>query len=97
MAEIARGVEGAGEVSDGLEESTPELSVVVNKDAANEEGLTVAQVYQFVATKLAGAQEITQVTLDGKEYPLTVADGRDLALGQQDIANLEIEVTQQTA
>ena len=34
----------------------------------------MAQVYQFVATKLAGAQEITQVTLDGKEYPLTVAD-----------------------
>ena len=95
VAELARGVEGAGEVSDGLEDSTPELTVVVNKDAANEEGLTVAQVYQFVATKLAGAQEITQVTLDGKEYPLTVADGRDLALGAADIENLEIEVTQQ--
>ena len=95
VAELARGVEGAGEVSDGLEDSTPELTVVVNKDAANEEGLTVAQVYQFVATKLAGAQEITQVTLDGKEYPLTVADGRDLALEAADIENLEIEVTQQ--
>ena len=95
VADLARGVEGAGEVSDGLEDSTPELTVVVNKDAANEEGLTVAQVYQFVATKLAGAQEITQVTLDGKEYPLTVADGRDLALEAADIENLEIEVTQQ--
>ena len=95
VAELARGVEGTGEVSDGLEDSTPELTVVVNKDAANEEGLTVAQVYQFVATKLAGAQEITQVTLDGKDYPLTVADGRDLALEAADIENLEIEVTQQ--
>ena len=95
VAELARGVEGAGEVSDGLEDSTPELTVVVNKDAANEEGLTVAQVYQFVATKLAGTQEITQVTLDGKDYPLTVADGRDLALEAADIENLEIEVTQQ--
>ena len=95
VAEIARGVEGAGDVSDGLEESVPELTVTVDKNAANEEGLTVAQVYQFVATKLAGAQEITQVTLDGKEYPVTVADGRDLALQPQDIENLEIEVTQQ--
>ena len=95
VAEIARGVEGAGDVSDGLEESVPELTVTVDKNAANEEGLTVAQVYQFVATKLAGAQKITQVTLDGKEYPVTVADGRDLALQPQDIENLEIEVTQQ--
>ena len=95
VAEIARGVEGAGDVSDGLEESVPELTVTVDKNAANEEGLTVAQVYQFVATKLAGAQEITQVTLDGKDYPVTVADGRDLALQPQDIENLEIEVTQQ--
>ena len=95
VAEIARGVEGAGDVSDGLEESVPELTVTVDKNAANEEGLTVAQVYQFVATKLAGVQEITQVTLDGKEYPVTVADGRDLALQPQDIENLEIEVTQQ--
>ena len=95
VAEIARGVEGAGDVSDGLEESVPELTVTVDKNAANEEGLTVAQVYQFVATKLAGAQEIMQVTLDGKEYPVTVADGRDLALQPQDIENLEIEVTQQ--
>lgn len=95
VAEIARGVEGAGDVSDGLEESVPELTVTVDRNAANEEGLTVAQVYQFVATKLAGAQEITQATLDGKEYPVTVADGRDLALQPQDIENLEIEVTQQ--
>ena len=36
VAEIARGVEGAGEVSDGLEESVPELTVTVSKDAANE-------------------------------------------------------------
>ena len=35
------------------------------------------------------------MTLDGKEYPVTVADGRDLALQPQDIENLEIEVTQQ--
>ena len=92
VADIVRGIEGASDISDGLEQSEPELTVRVDKTAANEEGLTVAQVYQFVATKLAGEQEITQITLDGKEYPVTVAEQSNLDLTAQDVANLEIEV-----
>ncbi len=40
------------EVSDVNEDSTEELKVVVNKNLAIKEGLTTAQVYQQIASKL---------------------------------------------
>ena len=41
-------VDGLTEISNGLEEATPEYRLVVNKDKAAQYGLTVAQVYQKV-------------------------------------------------
>ena len=93
VADIVRSIEGTTDISDGLEQSTPELSIIVDKDLANDEGLTVAQVYQFIAQKLVGAVEITKVTLDGKEYALTVAEGEDLKLTPDQLQDLEIEVS----
>ena len=92
IAELASTVEGAGKISDGLEKTVPEMSVVVDKDAANAEKLTVAQVFQFLAAKLADPQEITDITITGKEYPVRVVEGKNLTLTQADLEHLEIEV-----
>ena len=45
-------VEGVGEVSDGLEDAAPALQVAVDRNAAMEKGVTVAQVYMQVAAAL---------------------------------------------
>ncbi len=92
IAELASTVEGVGKISDGLEKTVPEMSVVVDKDAANAEKLTVAQVFQFLAAKLADPQEITDITITGKEYPVRVVEGKNLTLTQADLEHLEIEV-----
>lgn len=92
VAEIARGTEGAVDVSDGLEESVPELRLVVDKEKAIDNGLTTAQVFQFVAQKLAGEIEVTKVTVDGKELTLYVVDGKNADLSPEDLEALEIEV-----
>ena len=93
VADLARQVEGVVNVDDGMEESVPELRVVVDKEKAIDEGLTVAQVYQFIATKLYGPMEVTQVTLDGKSLSLNLIDGQNSQLRPEDIENLEIEVS----
>ena len=93
IAEIAASLEGAQDVSDGLEQSVPELRVVVDKDRANDEGLSVAQVYQYLASRLADPQQITSVRIDGKDYPVELVEGRNLDLTAAQIADLEIEVS----
>ncbi len=93
VAEIVRSVDGAAEVDDGLENSVPELSVTVDKEKAIDKNLTVGQVLQFVATKIAGKTEISQATLDGRTLSIYLIDGRNSDITPENLENLEIEVT----
>ena len=57
VASLVENVEGTDEVSDGMEESTPELRIVVNKEKAMEYKQTVAQIYSLVYAKLSGIRD----------------------------------------
>lgn len=92
VAGIAASVEGTKDVNDGAEESVPEMRIVVDKEKAIDEGLTTAQVYQFIAGKLYGSVEITSVTLDGKTLSVNLIDGKNAELKPEDLEDLEIEV-----
>ncbi|MBQ8088093.1 MAG: efflux RND transporter permease subunit, partial [Clostridia bacterium] len=91
VADIVRSVPGATEVSDGLETAVPEMRVMVDKEAASEHNLTVAQVLQFLGGKLAGKTEITQATLDGAALSIYVIDGRNSTITPDTLQDLEIE------
>lgn len=84
-------IEGLTEVSNGLEESTPEYRVIVDKDAAAKYGLTVAQVYQRVQKALAESSSTTTLTTDEKEYPVYVKDEKAEGYTLRDVENLTIE------
>ncbi len=93
VADVVRTVDGAQNVSDGLESSVPEMRITVDKEKAIDKGLTVGQVIQFVATKLAGKTEITQATLDGKNLSIYIIDGRNAGITPDDLEDLEMEAT----
>lgn len=93
VTEIVKNVDGAVNVDDGLESSVPEMRITVDKEKAIDKGLTVAQVIQFVATKLAGKTEITQATLDGRNMSIYVLDGRNSGITPDSLEDLEIEAT----
>jgi len=92
VAELARQTEGVTDVDDGLEDAVPEMRIQVDKEKAIEKGLTTAQVYQFIAQKVMGRVEISQVTLDGKEFSIYLQDGANRELKPEDLEDLEIEV-----
>ncbi len=92
LAQLARDTEGTVDVDDGLEDAVPELRLIVNKERAIEDNLTVAQVYQFIAQKLMGKTEVSKVTLDGKEMKIQLIEGRNKNLRPDEIRDLEIEV-----
>ena len=91
VSEIVRGVEGTAAIDDGLEASVPEIRITVDKDRATDYNLTVGQVLQFVATKLAGKTEITEAALDGKSMSVYIIDGRNSSITPDTLADLEIE------
>lgn len=95
IAVIVEGVEGTADVSDGLEESTGELRVIVDRDKAIEHGLTVAEVFQQIYEKLAESASATTLETAINEYSVYVKDAEDIELTRQLLKDLEIVRTKQ--
>ncbi len=95
IAVIVEGVEGTANVSDGLEESTGELRVIVDRDKAIEHGMTVAEVFQQIYEKLAESSSATTLETAINEYSVYVKDAEDLELTRQLLKELEISRTKQ--
>lgn len=95
IADILEGVEGTVEVSDGLDDPTPELRVTVDKNKAMTHGLTVAQIYQEIYARVAGGKTATTLTVNSRDYPVIVVEEANENLTRDDIRNYEFTVTGQ--
>lgn len=87
VAEIVAGVEGTVEVSDGLEETAPELRIVVDKSKSIAKGLTVGQVLMTLGEQLNSNKAVTTLTVGNDEYQVFVKDEKDLKAKTQDYVN----------
>lgn len=90
-AELVGQVEGTQEVSDGIEEKTQELRMIVDKDQAMEYQLTTAQIYRFLQEKLAEARSTTTLSTESRDYPVMIVNAEDTTLTRADIRKLSIE------
>lgn len=72
LADALSEVDGVTEVSNGIEDPSPEINFTVDKEKAMEHGLTVAQVYEKVATALQTSASVMELTEDGLTYDVTV-------------------------
>ena len=95
IAELVRQTEGTAEVSDGMEDSTEELRIIIDREKAIEHGLTVAQVFQQISAKLADATSATTLETEIKEYDVYVKHAGDIALTRETVKQLMIDVTKQ--
>lgn len=95
IAAIVEDTEGTVEVSDGLQDTTEELRIIIDRNKAIEHGLTVAQVFQQIAAKLAAASSATTFETEIKEYDVHVKSASDIALTRETVKALNIDVTKQ--
>lgn len=79
IAKILDNVEGTIDVSNGMEDSTLETRIVVDKNKAMEYGLTIAQVYQIISTGIENEKIATQVSIDNNEYPIIISKNIDVS------------------
>ena len=93
VAAILETVEGTAEVSDGLDEADEELRIIIDKEEAVHYGLTVAQVYTQIYTKLAAASSATTLVAADKDYNVYVMNGNDIELTRELVKELEITGT----
>ncbi len=92
VAEIVSNVKGTQNVSDGMEEVTRELRVVVDKAKAIAHNLTVAQIYQELAAKLRDQTSATSLEMDAATIDILVEEQKNQELTREDIKNLVLDV-----
>lgn len=95
IAQLVRDTEGTTEVSDGMEDSTEELRIIIDRDKAIEHGLTVAQIYQQIAARLADASSATTLETEIRDYDVYVKNANDIALTRDTVKRIRIDVKKQ--
>lgn len=88
VSEILEQTEGTMEISDGLENTTPQIVITVDKDKASGYGMTVAQVYQLVYGKMADSSSATVISTDLKDYEVYVDTGEQESITREDLKKL---------
>ncbi|MCI8416727.1 MAG: MMPL family transporter [Lachnospiraceae bacterium] len=93
LAKKLEEMEGLTEISDGQEETTGELRVIVDRDKAISQGLTVAQVFSMLNAKLADPSSATTLMTEIKDYDVLVMNGDDIELTRDTLEQLVLTVS----
>lgn len=93
FADIVENTEGTENAFNGIEETTQELRISVDKEKAMKKGLTVAQVFMDITSTLSSEQEATSLETGGDSITVDVVDGSAKGLTEKDIRSHVIETT----
>lgn len=91
MAKQLETVEGIDETDNGVGATSPEIKVSVNKAKAAEKGLTVAQVYQQVASAVASEKTSTALTNgNGSDLDVVIVKDESKKVSPDAIGSIDI-------
>lgn len=93
IADTINTVEGAENAYNGIDETTTELRVSVDKEEAVKHGLTVAQVFADLAATMNSETEATELETENDTVTVDVINGTAQELTEEDIKNHVIETT----
>ena len=86
-------VNGVQKVDSGVEDTTPEIKITVDKDKATKKGLTVAQVFMDLSKAIKSETTSTKLTTNSENLDVIVIDEKAEKLTPNDIKNYKLTVT----
>ena len=94
LVNLLSNVEGTTNIDGGMGVSTKEERIIINKNKAMKYGLTVAQVFQQISSKLSTETTSTTLTIDSEDYPVIIVNHDTSNL--EELRNVEISGTKGT-
>ena len=91
IAKMLEDIEGTVDVSDGIDKEAMEMRITVDKEKAMEKGLTVAQVFADINSKLSKGKTSTTLTVNNEDFPVIVVDGEKQSIERKDLEDLTIK------
>ncbi len=93
IADIVGSVEGTENAFNGIEETTQELRISVDKEKAMKHGLTVAQVFMDISSAMSSQQQAINLETANDSITVDVVDETAKGLTEKDIRDHVIETT----
>ncbi len=91
VMDVIGNVEGYTDISNGEEDADKVIHLVIDKNKAMSMGLSVAQIYQDIATKLTTSADSVKVTIDGIDMQVTIVNELE-PLNRENLMNREFTV-----
>lgn len=93
VSQIVRNTEGILKVEDGLDDTTPSFTIVVDKEKAAKYSMTVAQVFQLVYGEMASTTSATTISTNLRDYEVYVQSEQQSKVSVDDIKKLTFTYT----
>lgn len=93
VAGVMENIKGLTDISDGQEDTTEEIHIVVDKTKAIKNGLTVAQVYQAISAELAEGKTATSITQNDTSYDVVIEKNSKYASSRAKLKNMKLTGT----
>lgn len=93
MAEKLATVDGIDETDSGIGATSGEIKVTVDKTKAAKKSLTVAQVYQQIATAITSETTSSTLTNSGKDLDVVVIKGENSDVTKNNIKDIKLTYT----
>jgi len=87
-------MEGIDVVDDGQQDPVHEIRVIVDKNEAMKYGLTVAQIYQSVASGIKEETTSTTLAIQNKDYPVVIVQDAASLTQLDNLQDLKLKGTQ---
>ena len=92
VMEVLNEVPGFKNVKNGMEDTEPELRLLIDKDKARRCGVTEAQLYQLIAEKLTTEKTAVTLSIDDRDMDVVIYD-ENHELTKENLLSLEFEET----
>lgn len=92
VQEIVAEIKGFENISNGQEDGAEEIHLMINKDKAMKKGLTVAQIYSTVATRLTTESNSVTMTVGDTDMDVQIVDETEL-VNRDNLLKMELEAS----
>ena len=86
-------VPGTAQVSDGLRDAVSAIHVSIDRNAAMQKGMTVAQIYMQVVAALTDSATGADMTLDGMDVGVSIQNPEEARMTREKLLDLEVTVS----
>lgn len=77
VMDMMKEIDGVENVSNGLDENSKVVRLTIDKDKAAEDGLTVAQIFQELASHITTEKTAMTLSIDNNDVDVNIVDNKD--------------------